>query len=108
MGDQRERISAQRHELVAVASGMLAGNVHLIEGVRHICALRFAIGDPENEVFLSIRAIESETDSFPLGAMHLNCSEDYLKRANAEMESYLADAREDIWQACREIVRTFS
>jgi hypothetical protein len=40
--------------------------------------------------------------------MRSNCSEDYLKRADAEMESYLADAHDDILQACREIVRTLS
>jgi hypothetical protein len=108
MDDQPDRVSARRHELVAVASGMLAGGVNLIEGMRRICGLRFAIEDPENEVFLPIRAMESETDSFPLGAMRSNCSEDYLKRADAEMQSYLADARDDILQACREIVRAFS
>ena len=108
MDDQLDRVSARRHELVAVASGMLAGGVNLIEGMRRICALRCAIEDPENEVFLPIRAMESETDSFPVGAMRSNCSEDYLKRADAEMESYLADAHDDILQACREIVRTLS
>lgn len=108
MEDRLDRVSAQRRELVAVASGMLAGVVNLIEGMRRICALRFAIEDPENDVLLPIRAMESETDSFPLGAMRSNCSEDYLKRADAEMESYLAGARDDILQACREIVRAFS
>lgn len=108
MDDQLDRVSARRHELVAVACGMLAGDFNLIKGMRRICALRFAIEDPENEVFLPIRAMESETDSFPLGAMRSNCSQDYLKRADAEVESYLADARDDILQACREIVRTFS
>jgi len=108
MDDQLDRVSARRRELVAVASGILAGDVNLIEGMRRICALRFAIENPENEVFLPIRAMESETDSFPLGAMRSNCSQDYLKRADAEVEIYLADARDDILQACREIVRTFS
>ena len=108
MDDQLDRLSAQRHELVAVASGMLAGSINLIEGMRRICALRFSIEEPDNEVFLPIRAMESETDSFPLGAMRSNCSEGYLKRADAEMESYLADARDEILQACREIVRAFS
>lgn len=106
--DQLDRLFEQRRELVAVAAEMLAGSVNLVEGMRRICALRFAIEDSENEVFLPIRAMESETDSFPLGEMRLSCSEDYLKRADAEMESYLADSRHDILQACREIVRTFS
>lgn len=108
MDDQLDSVSASRNELVTIASGMLAGGVNLIEGMRRICALRFAIEDPDDEVFLPIRAMESETDSFPLGAMRSNCSEDYLKRADAEMECYLVDAHDDILQACKEIIRTFT
>jgi hypothetical protein len=33
---------------------------------------------------------------------------DYLKRADEEMERYLADAKADILAACREIVRAYS
>lgn len=108
MDDQPDRVSKLRQELVELANSMLRGDINLIEGIRHIGALRFAIEDPENEVFLPVRAIESETDAFPLGAMRLNCSAEYLKRADSEMESYLADARDGILQACREIVCTFS
>ena len=104
MDDQSDRLSTRRQELVELANSMLCGGINLIEGVRRICALRFAIEDPENEVFLPLRAIESETDAFPLGAMRSNCSAEYLKRVDSEMESYLADARDDILQACREIV----
>jgi hypothetical protein len=105
---RRDLVSARRQELVELASAMLAGNVNLIEGVRRICALRFSIEDPENEVFLPIRAIESETDMFPLGTMRASCSPDYLRRADGEMQTYLVEARGDILQACREIVETFS
>jgi len=108
MDDPPNQVPARRCELVAIATEMLAGRVNLIEGVRRICALRFAVEDPENEVFLPIRAVESETDSFPLGSMRLHCSSDYLRRADAEMESFLSEERDDILQACREIVRTFS
>lgn len=45
-------LTAQKAELIAVANAMLAGEICLIEGVRHICSLRFAIGDPENEVYI--------------------------------------------------------
>jgi hypothetical protein len=108
MGNQADHASTPRRELVAVASGMLAGSVNLIEGMRHICALRFAVQDPDNEVFLPIRAMESETDSFPLESSRLQCSENYLRRADADMERYLADARDDILHACEQIIRTFS
>ncbi len=106
--EQTECASEKRHELIVLANSMLAGEENLLGGVRQICALRFAVEDPENEVFLAIRGVESETDAFPLGAMRTNCQMEYLKRMDSDMESYLSDAREDILQACREIVKTFS
>jgi len=106
--EQAEHLALKRRELVDVAKGMLAGEVHLIEGVRRICSLRFDVGDPENEVFLPIRGIESETDTFPLGTMRSSCSQEYLQRMDAEMEDYLAEAKADILRASEEIVRIFS
>ncbi len=106
--EQAEGFDSKRRELVAVAESMLAGGANLLEGVRRVCALRFAVEDPENEVFLAIRAIDSETDHFPLGAVRASCSPEYLKRADDEIRAYLADAREEILQACREIVEAFS
>lgn len=103
-----EYLESKRHELVAVAKAMLAGETNLIEGVRRICALRFAVEDPENEVFLAIRAIDSETDHFPLSALRASCSPEYLKRADDEVLTYLTAVREDILQACRKIVEAFS
>lgn len=103
-----ERSSSGRSEVVAIASRMLAGRINLIEGTRCICALRFGTEDPDNKVFLTFRAIESETDTYPLGAVRSNCSEDYLRRADAEMDVYLQDARAHILQACREVIAAFS
>lgn len=103
-----ENLGSKQHELVAVAKAMLAGEIDLLEGARRICALRFAVEDPENEVFLTLRAIDSETDHFPLGAMRATCSPEYLKRADGEVHAYLGSAREDILQACRGIVEAFS
>jgi hypothetical protein len=73
-----------------------------------ICSLRFAVGDPDNDVFMPIRAIESETDHFPLEEVRSRCAPDYLRRIDAEMQRYLSDARQDILDACKEIIRVFS
>ena len=105
---QRTYVSVKRHELVSFASAMLAGEKGLIEGVRQICALRFEIEDPENEVFLAARGIDSETDAFPLGLARATCSPDYLQRMDREMQSYLSDAQADILAVCREVVSAFS
>ena len=99
---------AKKAELVGVAKAMLQGEVHLIKGCRRLCSLRDKIDDSENRVFLPIEGIESDTDHFPLGKLREQCAPEYLKRMDEEMERYLADAREDILNACREIVRVFS
>lgn len=101
-------LTLKRRELVNVAKGMLENEVHLIEGVRRICSLRFDVGDPENEVFLPIRGIESETDTFLLGTMRSSCSQEYLQRMDAEMEVFLAEAKGDILRASEEILKIFS
>ncbi|MDR1848579.1 MAG: hypothetical protein LBQ75_00905 [Zoogloeaceae bacterium] len=106
--EQTEYISEKRRELVSVVNSMLAGEMHLIEGIRRICALRFAVEDPENEVFLAIRGIESETDFFPLGSMRVRCSPEYLRRMDGEMQRYLSETRRYIFQSCREIIKAFS
>jgi Protein of unknown function (DUF2489) len=106
--EQTERVSVKRRELVSLASSMLAHKANLIEGVRQICILRFAVEDPENEVFLAMRGIESETDTFPLSSMRASYSPEYLKRMDDEMQRYLSEAQGDILQACKEIIEAFS
>ena len=103
-----ELLESKKAELIAVANAMLDGKMDLIKGVRKICSLRFAVGDPDNDVFMPIRAIESETDHFPLGEVRSRCTPDYLRRMNAEVQHYLSNARQDILEACKEIVRVFS
>ena len=100
--------SAKRNELIAVATAMIDGKMNLIEGVRRITALRHDTENPNDQVFMPIRAVESETDHFPIGSVRARCAPDYLKRADQEMELYLAEAKDDILAACREIVRAYS
>ena len=87
---------------------MINGEINLIEGVRKLTALRHHGEGPGGEIFMAIRAIESETDHFPLGAARAQCAPDYLKRADEEMDRYVADAKDDILTACRELVRAYS
>jgi hypothetical protein len=95
-------------ELVAVATAMIDGNMNLIEGVRQITALRSRVQNPSDEIFMPIRAIESETDHFPLGSARAQCAPAYLTEMDAKMERYIADARHDILAACQAIVRAYS
>lgn len=103
-----EWIAARRAELVSVATAMTNGELNLIEGVRRIVALRHDVGNPDDEIFMPIRAIESETDHFPIGAAREHWAPSHLKRVDAEIEQYLADVRSEIIEVCREIVRVYS
>ncbi|MCB1655164.1 MAG: DUF2489 domain-containing protein, partial [Pseudomonadales bacterium] len=85
-----------QQELVLVAKSMLDGSLNLIEGVREICELRKATNDPEDELFFSIRAIDSETEHFPIGRVRKECSGPFLKRADLEMKNYLSETKEVI------------
>lgn len=108
MDDHYDREPTGQLKLVELAASMLRDEINLIEGVRRICVLRFATGDPDDEVFLSIRSIDSQTDEFPIGAMRSNCSIEYLTRADEEMKHFLNETRDDIFRACSEIVNKFS
>lgn len=100
--------ATKRTELVAVAEAMIEGKMDLIEGVRKITALRHDVENADDAVFMPIRAIESETDHFPVGVARAQYASDFLRRTDEEMERYLADAKADILTACKEIVRVYS
>ena len=100
--------NVKRSELVAVARAMLDGKMNLIEGVRKITALRHDVGNPDDEIFMPLRGIESETQHFLLGSVRALAAPGYLSQLDEEMKLYLEDATNDIMAACREIVRVYS
>ena len=97
-----------RLQLVQIATAMIEGKLHLLEGARRLCRLRPDSGDPENPAFLPMIAVESETDHLPLGDERVRCSVDFLRRIDDEVERYLVDERSHLLEYCREIVRVFS
>ncbi len=103
-----EFIASQRKKIVSVSRDILEGNIDVIEGVRKLNALRTLLSNPEDEIFLPIRAIDSETDHFPIGNQRANWAPESLKKLNQEIEEYLADARDDIFEICRKIIRVYS
>lgn len=101
-------IALKQRELVVTADDMISGAVNLLDGVRRICNLRFEIEDPENSLFLPIRAIESDADEFPAEAIRSNFSHEYLQQLDQEMRDYLEDTKNDILKACQSIRDEFS
>jgi hypothetical protein len=97
-----------RRAIIATSRAMLDGQVDLIEGVRKICALRFAFGDPDNPMFLPFRGIDSETEHFPRGDLRKRYALEPLSRIDSESDAYLVEARDDILRSCRELIRALS
>jgi hypothetical protein len=95
-------------KIVDVAQAVLTSELHPIQGCRNIARLYLDSSFPEHEAFVFMRGIDSQTDHFPLGEVRKLCAPDYLKQRDAEIESFLADERENILASCREIVKAFS
>ena len=106
--EHSDYIATNRRKLVSISTSMLHGDMDMIEGVRQICDLRLCVDDADNDVFLVFRGVESETDLFPSERIRSNYSTAYLMRLDNEKRDYILEAKQEIVQACREIIRVFS
>lgn len=104
----RELTMDTNKKVVSVATAMLHGDISLIEGCRKISGLRYNVSNPDHEVFLTIRGVDSETDHFPIGDLRKQYAPEYLQRLDKEMEDYIARVRDNIIASCHEIIRVFS
>lgn len=60
-------------------------------------------GRPEDELFLLIRSIESDTERFPIRAAREGYDATYLQHLDDELQSYLTDVGEELVLFCKEI-----
>lgn len=101
-------IKAQKiAELRKVATAMIEGRMHLVEGARKINRLRWEIDKPEDEVFKSIIVFEDDAEDFPLGALRAEYEPNYLKRLDEKTNKLIEDCKADVLAACEEILRIF-
>ncbi len=92
-------------QLAEIARSVLDGRIAIVEAVREMCALRYLTGQPDDEFFLPIRAIESDTERFPVGAVRERYDAAYLQQLDDELQAYLADVREEFVLLCKKIMR---
>lgn len=96
---------SRRQEAIDIASAIIKGTLHPLEGCRRLVRLKDDIGLGDEDCFNQIRATESETDHLPLGDLKLECSASYLERVEREEREYLESALGDIVKACEEIIK---
>ncbi|MCB1756630.1 MAG: DUF2489 domain-containing protein, partial [Gammaproteobacteria bacterium] len=74
-----EYVEKKRKRAAEVASGMLDGSIHYLEGAIELSSLRFKIGLPEDDKdFLAFIGVASEIDHLPIGAPRKYWSQEAL------------------------------
>jgi hypothetical protein len=98
----------RRREIVEIASSMLTGHTDLMVGMREIVRLRKDLRDSMNPIFYPIIAVESETDTLPVGSQRTKYKPNELKELDADLNAYLDEVREDVLLSCKAIITEFS
>ena len=101
-------VESKRRDAVEIATGVINGSINPIEGCRRLVWLDEDLNMENDKSFLALAGMESETDHWPLGEAKENYSPAYLQKVEKEEREYLASARDEIVQACREIIEKLS
>ncbi len=98
-----------KREIAAIAKKVLAREIEPIEGCRSMVKLQQSLdaasrSDPD---FLTIVAIESETDHFVLGAERKNWESQALNDLDRKRQEYLQRNQGYLHDACKAIIDKF-
>ncbi len=93
--------------IVHVARLLLERNIGFLEGVRCLAELRHLVKDPEDDVFATIRAIDSQTDHFPLGEVRKRTAEGALARMDGELEQFALRSSPELDRACVALIERY-
>ncbi len=96
--------SRVRQQIVTTASGVLTGEVEIIEGCRRLVVLAAQAEDQLPSSFSVIRGVESETDDHPVGQARLQYSPHTLAAADRSVAAYIEGARPLILEACNDLI----
>jgi hypothetical protein len=108
MAEDRDDVDSAtrwRTEAVHAAQTILAGEVGLIQGVRHLTGIGHRLvrdlwADPD---FSILGAIDSETDDLPVGQVRAHWNPAALAAKDREIADYESKVRDAVLAACRSI-----
>jgi hypothetical protein len=98
---------SKTYKIIEIARKMIESKIDLIEGCREIADLQYKAEGFE-DAFWQLKIVASDTDYIPLGRVRYTCTPEYLIRVDREKEQYLALARDDILNACKQILEILS
>jgi hypothetical protein len=99
-----------KKDIVEVAGRILANEMDPLEGCRWIVRHQQLLSAEERHDadFLTLVGIESETDTFAMGAVRERWSPEALAEQDRYREEYLARVRRDLLDACSAIIAKLS
>ncbi|MDX6851590.1 DUF2489 domain-containing protein [Gilvimarinus sp. SDUM040013] len=103
-----EYVLKKRQEAAEIASGMLDGSIHYLEGAIKLASLRFEteVGEDDGD-FLAFSGVSSETDHLPLGSAREFWSAEALERHEHEIQKTIKWAKEVSLFECKSIAERF-
>ena len=103
-----EYVLSVRLEAVEIASGILSGDVPMLEGCHALAGLRWQVElDDRDPDFFTFAMISSEIDHLPVGSVRQHWAPDALNRLQPEIESAIAWATPQAIPACKSIIERF-
>jgi len=102
---EENEIKAQRAKAIKTAEEMISGKIGIIAGVRIMSGLRFDTELPEDdEDFLALVAIDSETDDLPVGSERELWSAEALREKDIEIQRCEELYHQDAIDACERLI----
>lgn len=101
-------VSSVRKQVVDIAKSILNGKMSFVEGARLLSSLRpeAAVHD-EDADFMVFAAIDSETDSLPIGTVRQYWSNDALEKLDTEIIEAELSAKRLGGDACESLILRF-
>jgi|SRR6266478_3507402 len=105
-----ESFTRRRAEAVQAAQAVVAGEIRLVEGARHLTAIGHRLvhdlsADPDFSVLV---AVESETDDLPVGQARAHWDPAALALKDREIADYESTVRDAVLAACRSILARYA
>jgi hypothetical protein len=101
-------VQSCRHRAAALAQGILAGSIPLLESCHTLASLHRAVEVAEQDADFKVFAlVSSECDALPTGGAKEHWSPEALARLEPEVQSAIAWATPLVLPACRSIVQRF-
>lgn len=97
-----------KKDIVDTARAILSREMGIIEGCRKLVQLSWYMDERDEEPWLSIRGVESETEDVPVGEQRSLWNKDALAKLEARNDVYLKKIEDGIFEDCRDLIRRYS